>query len=282
VNDVVFANNGQYLATADQNGTILLWIISVNQDSIMFHKDLYGHTGSVNGLAFSPDGAYLASVSSDGTAKVWQTSSGKLHAVITGWRTYNFQALQRSDEKSLYDVVFSFDGKRLIITGQDETVKVWDIASGKHLFTLSGHTSAVTGVVVSPNGEHLVTASLDKTVKVWDIASGKHLFTLSGHTSAITDVAISPDGGRVVTASLDSTVKVWDFATGNEVFTLPQYADAINGVAFSPDGKYLAVACRDGSVRLCLIRLSDLMEVAKTRVFRVLSDDECETYLHIK
>ncbi|HUI43521.1 MAG TPA: NB-ARC domain-containing protein, partial [Terriglobia bacterium] len=86
------------------------------------------------------------------------------------------------------------DGKRAVSASADNTLKVWDLASGRELLTLSGHTDPVRGVAVfdSPDGDgkRAVSASEDDTLKVWDLASGRELRTLSGHTHWVTAVAV--------------------------------------------------------------------------------------------
>jgi len=106
-------------------------------------------------------------------------------------------------------VAFSPDGKRLASVSSDQTVKVWDAATGQELFTLKGHTGTVHTVAFSPDGTRLASASDDKTVKVWDARTGQEVLTLKGHTTPIWSVAFSPDGQRLASASVDA-VKVWN------------------------------------------------------------------------
>jgi serine/threonine protein kinase len=64
----------------------------------------------------------------------------------------------------------------------DETVRLWDVASGACLHTLAGHTRKVRSVCAVSAGV-VASASYDKTVRLWDVASGASLHTLAGHTS---------------------------------------------------------------------------------------------------
>ena len=64
-------------------------------------------------------------------------------------------------------MAFSPDGKRLASASYDQTVKVWDAATGQESLTLKGHTNYVWSVAFSPDGKRLASASEDNTVKVW-------------------------------------------------------------------------------------------------------------------
>ena len=78
------------------------------------------------------------------------------------------------------------DGRLAVSASGDNTLKVWDVASGQELRTLDGHTWRVTAVALTPDGRLAVSASGDKTLKVWDVASGQELRTLAGHTGRST------------------------------------------------------------------------------------------------
>ena len=65
-------------------------------------------------------------------------------------------------------MAFSPDGKRLASASWDQTIKVWDAATGQEALTLKGHTQIVNTVAFSPDGERIASASADKTIKVWD------------------------------------------------------------------------------------------------------------------
>ena len=93
-------------------------------------------------------------------------------------------------------VAFSPDGKQVVSGSHDETVRLWDAATGAALQRLEGHTGWVSSVAFSPDGKQVVSGSDDKTVRLWDAATGAALHRLEGHThtGSVSSVAFSPDG----------------------------------------------------------------------------------------
>ncbi|KAK4075235.1 hypothetical protein Purlil1_12725 [Purpureocillium lilacinum] len=146
-------------------------------------------------------------------------------------------------------IAFSPDGKTLGSVSHDNTVRLWDPATGAHQQTLEGHSDWVTGIAFSPDGKTLASASSDKTVRLWDPATGAHQQTFKGHSGSLQAVAFSPDGKTLASASDDKTVRLWDPATGAHRQTLEVHS-GVAAIAFSPDGKTLAAGSYDNTVQL--------------------------------
>ena len=103
---------------------------------------------------------------------------------------------------------------------------MWNVATGKCLATLEGHSHTVRCVAVLPDGRRVVSAE-DKLLKLWgvapvsmDLSKLALVRTLRGHKKAVRCVAVFPGGRRIVSGSWDGTLKVWDVATGECVATL--------------------------------------------------------------
>jgi WD40 repeat protein len=123
----------------------------------------------------------------------------------------------RGHEHSVNAIAVSPDGKTLSSGSGDNTVRLWDVASGQNLVTLKGHNDIVNSVAFSPDGKTLASASVDKTLKLWDVASGQNVAALEGNWllnlgNHVRSVAFSPDGKTLVSASADKTIKLWEAA----------------------------------------------------------------------
>jgi WD40 repeat protein len=110
------------------------------------------------------------------------------------------------------NVAISPDGRRLATGGEENTVILWDVQTGKELRTLRGHSGDVYTVAFSPDddGRWIASAGEDSTVKVWDSQTGTIVRSFRGHTGLVSSVAFSPDGRRLISGSRDHTAKVWD------------------------------------------------------------------------
>ena len=118
------------------------------------------------------------------------------------------------------------------------------------VYTLVGHSNAVTSVAFSPDGETLASGSEDKTIEIWKLDAGKRWYTLTGHSDWVTCVTFSPDGRTLASSGRDKTIQIWDLNKGKWWYSLTGHADRVSGVAFGPDSQVLASSSRDKTVQL--------------------------------
>ena len=99
-------------------------------------------------------------------------------------------------------VAFSPQGLHVLSAGVDQTVKLWDVMTGRLMRTFQGHSNPVTSVAFSLDGAQVLSGSQDRTLKLWDVATGRPIRTFQGHLGGVNTVRVlaprgpSPFGRR--------------------------------------------------------------------------------------
>ena len=225
---VAFARNGFMLAATESTGAIRIWNIATGRD---VGKN-FGHPG-VMSLAFVPDSkSIVTSGNWDKAVYHWEISSGKL--------------LRRFKANGT-TAALSRDGKT--IAYQDGRIKLVDLATGKEIGQLAGHSDMViTGLAFSPDCNSLISAGEDmtirvwnmltaKTIRVWNTVTAKEIYRIAGVGKL--GLALSPDG-KILAAIAGCTIRMWEVNTGTEVLAFDGHRDKVQTIALSPDGKTLA------------------------------------------
>ncbi|MBI1915867.1 MAG: protein kinase [Planctomycetes bacterium] len=152
----------------------------------------------------------------------------------------------------VYAIACSYDGKHLASGNRDGTVKIWDVASGKELFsigrTVDDDSDAIHALAFNPDGTRLAGGDAQGVVREWGPTSGKTLRTLlPGMKELVAAVAYSPDGKLLAAGSWDRTIRLWDVETGVPAPSQSVQADKVGALAF-PNNRHLAIGSYDGTV----------------------------------
>jgi WD40 repeat protein len=101
------------------------------------------------------------------------------------------------------------DQTRLAAGGSDNSIHVFDLPSGKELFSAQQHADWVTSLAFSPDGTRIASASRDRTARVFDAKDGNLLETYPEHLGMLFAVAFSSDGKRAFSGGREKTVHAW-------------------------------------------------------------------------
>jgi WD40 repeat protein len=228
-----YSPDGARLALASNDGVVRIFDSADGRQLLEFTTHRNGRVTELWQIAFSPDGKRLATAKADG-ALVWDASSGEHQLTFSG----------HGDGVRTSGIAFSPDGSWIATAGNDATIQVWEAATGKVIYKLTGHTGTAFGVAFSPDGATLASCSVDRTIKIWRLPAGSgsvpEPLTLYGHTGAVYRIAFSPDGSR------------------------------------------LASTGRNYAVRIYHLNVEELVAHAQAQVTRALTTEECQKYLHME
>jgi len=149
-------------------------------------------------------------------------------------------------EGRVTSAAFSPDGTRAASGARDNTVIIWDVATGTVLHRMEGHLDWVWDVAFSPDGATLLSASQDNTLILWDVESGEPLRQFEGHSDAVRSLSFSADGQTALSASQDASLILWDITTGEAIRQF-QSGGPVYDVAYSKSG-FTAISGGQGGV----------------------------------
>ena len=158
------------------------------------------------------------------------------------------QRALRGHNHFVSDVVISSDGQFALSGSWDNTLRLWEISTGKCTRRFTGHKNDVLSVAFSADNRQIVSGARDRTVKLWNTL-GECKFTIQedGHTEWVSCVRFSPSTSApvIVSAGWDKLVKVWGLTNCKLRTTLTGHTGYLNTVTVSPDGSLCASGGKD-------------------------------------
>ncbi len=143
----------------------------------------------------------------------------------------------------------------MLLASVNGAAKIWDLATGRLLHTLTGYQGDMLAVAFSPDGQQLATAGADQAVHLWDVGTGREQALLRGHQEQVHCLGFHPTGRFLASGDRRGTVKVWDL-TRHPEYALVQPPDGLKAeaIAFLEDRRRLAFILPGGDlkVRDCL------------------------------
>lgn len=169
VTTAAFSPNGEWLATGDRNGGLVIW----DADNGLEIHTVAGHKSAVTALSWRPDSKVLASVGEDGAAKVWEMGEGKQ---VKTWNPHPSGALSIS---------YAQDG-RTVTCGRDNQVTTWS-ADGTKLKSFEFTNELPVRVTFSHDGGRVIATDWSGRVTVWDSVTARHLGELAANPPSISE-----------------------------------------------------------------------------------------------
>jgi WD40 repeat protein len=203
VTALAYSPSGRQLAVGREDGSVAVWDFELNQ-SLPFALPAGGR---INHLAFSPTGDWLAVAAGKRVFLCARQPRGQ-----TG---YIEQHRLEGHRAAVLVVEFSsLDGELLATGSADDTVMLWNTASGERLSTLTGHKGSVCGLAFTKDGSSLVSGGKDSAIIFWDLATGQQRlhFEQPGPLSG-PSLTFTPDGQTLISGTWGRTIQLWRAGT---------------------------------------------------------------------
>ena len=264
----MFSRDASLVAAVDENGV--------------------SHLRRVDGgatLYSAPAGFSIVGISDDGTLVVETDTTDETVGTTTRVvRTDNATTVTELDAVVATRAVFSPDGDKVVVSTAFELTtlfRVFDVSDGR---TINEMEAVAFWHQVTPEGRRLVVGGRDGVVRIYDlgqVTAGSDpddaLTTIVAHSSEVYQVAISPDGTKLLTAAFSEPARLWDLTSGDLLGQFGTDAD-ITGVGFHTSEPWVLVA-ESGIVTSYTYDPDELVQVARDRLTRSLTEEECALYL---
>ncbi len=244
VHSAALSADGRVLVTRSIDQTLRVWDTTtgrqLHQLPAPTNREPTGET-QASSVDISPDGKTLAWIgwykNNDLSIHICDVATGKERLSLRG------------DERAIYRVAFSPDGRTLASVNP---VRLWDLKTGQQIPTYQDKFNFDSCYLRwAPNGKALVISQFTMPIRLRDAVTGKELCRIAAHHDW-REMVISPDGKILVVlyGQFDPTIHRYDIATGKELLDYPAHGGIVSTVALSPDGRTLASLGGDQKLRV--------------------------------
>ncbi len=161
----------------------------------------------------------------------------------------------------IYAYAFGPDGNRILSASDDNSLRLWDVETGRCLRVFEGHTGDVWSVAWSADERRALSGAGDKTVRLWDVETGRCLHVFEGHTDWVRRVAWSADGRLALSGANDYAVRLWDVETGRCLRVFEGHTNNVWSVTLSTNQHHVLSGSLDNTVRLWDVKTGRCLRV---------------------
>jgi WD40 repeat protein len=207
---LAFSPDGkQVLATGEYGDySVRIWNAQTAQATETITMTSFAVTGIMY-AAYSPDDTYVVTTAPDPT---YNTAFSDMVLInpATGrqLRTISSGLTSSQYADQIGAIAVSPDGKFILSSHDDKTVRLWNASNGQQVRSFVGHSVQAYFVGFSSDGKYVLTASSDGTARLWETATGRELRRFS-NANGVGPVALSPDTKWLFTGNYDNTARLW-------------------------------------------------------------------------
>lgn len=150
-------------------------------------------------------------------------------------------------EESILSVAVFPDGRRMVTSSIDKTLRLWNLKNGVVLKKMEGHGNWARAVAITGVGQMITSGDDSGNLITWDGDTGESLTqAIQAHNKAIYSLDFSPDGTVLATGSLDETTKLWraEMRMQLQLERVIYCGDTVLCVRYSSPGEHLAIATK--------------------------------------
>ena len=242
INKVALSRDGELLASAEESGAVRVWRVKSGSPPKELFKS--GKSSPARCVAIGPNDQTIGAGSADGKVRIWRTSDDSAPVVIA------------SHTNAVYELYFSPDGQRLVLTGADSgnvrVVRLWKL-SGKPEILKSFRLPNLDDQILTISADLLtlmIYRPYNKRVELWSLPDSKLQTSLEDSNLEAKAGAFSHDGQTLAIGSDTGTVGVWRAKDGKRLNNLKGTSERVVSIAVTPDGQIISAGYPDGSVSL--------------------------------
>jgi U4/U6 small nuclear ribonucleoprotein PRP4 len=215
-------------------------------DTVVLASCLIGHNEKINSIKFNKSTSFsthyaphLATASDDNTIKLWS---------FDPQISYQKSTSLKGHKDKVNDIDFAKVNYYLGSVSNDQTFKIWDLATKINILSQDGHVAPINCLSFQADGALCATGDNSGIGFIWDLRTGRRIMVIDGHTSKITCMNFNSNSYQLATGGDDNTLRIWDLRKNGKMNIIPAHMNTVKSVYFNND--LMLTAGFDGLIKL--------------------------------